>query len=109
MPLYIFCGRHLLAAKLRRSNIDGAAGACEEIERIITQICSHCPRTRILLRPDSGFCRDELMRWCEGNRVDFLFGLARNQRPVAEIETELAEAMEESDRTGKAAPIRGSW
>lgn len=103
LPLYIFCGRHLLAAKLRRSNIDGAAGAREEIERIITQIRRHWPRTRILLRADSGFCRDELMSWCEANRVDFLFGLARNQRLVAEIETELAEAMEESERTGKAA------
>jgi hypothetical protein len=103
LPLYIFCGRHLLAAKLRRSNIDGAAGAREEVERIVAQIRRRWPRTRILLRADSGFCRDELMSWCEANKVDYLFGLARNPRLAAEIEAELAEAMKESDRTGKPA------
>lgn len=103
LPLYVFCGRHLLAAKLRPSNIDGAAGAREEIERIVTQIRGRWPRTRILLRADSGFCREELMTWCEANRVDYLFGLARNPRLVAEIADELAEAMDESCRTGSAA------
>lgn len=103
LPLYIFCGRHLLAAKLRRSNIDGAAGACEEVERIIAQIRRSWPRTRILLRADSGFCREALMTWCEANKVDYLFGLARNARLEAEITPELTEATEESRRTGKAA------
>lgn len=103
LPLYIFCGRHLLAAKLRRSNIDGAAGACEEVERIVAQIRQSWPRTRILLRADSGFCREALMVWCEANAVDYLFGLARNPRLVAEIEHELGEARNESRRTGKAA------
>jgi len=103
LPLYIFCGRHLLAAKLRRANIDGAAGAREEVERIIAQIRRSWPRTRILLRADSGFCREELMAWCEANKVDYLFGLANNDRPIAEIEPELAEATDESRRTGKAA------
>lgn len=103
LPLYIFCGRHLLAAKLRRSNIDGAAGACEEVERIVAQIRRRWPRTRILLRADSGFCRDALMAWCEANKVDYLFGLARNTRLVAEIEHELAEAKNDSTRTGKPA------
>lgn len=103
LPLYIFCGRHLLAAKLRRSNIDGAAGAREEVERIVAQIRRRWPRTRILLRADSGFCRDELMSWCEANEVDYLFGLARNKRLVAEIEDELAEAMKEGEQTGKPA------
>lgn len=103
LPLYIFCGRHLLAAKLRRSNIDGAAGAREEIERIVTQIRRRWPRVRILLRADSGFCREELMAWCEGHRVDYLFGLARNARLVGQIERELAEAARESSRTGRPA------
>ena len=103
LPLYIFCGRHLLAAKLRRSNIDGAAGAREEVERIVAQIRRRWPRTRILLRADSGFCRDELMSWCEANEVDYLFGLARHKRLVAEIEDELAEAMKEGEQTGKPA------
>ena len=78
LPLYIFCGRHLLAAKLRPSNIDGAAGAVEEAERIVGQIRKKWPRVRILLRADGGFCREKLMVWCEENRVDFVFGLARN-------------------------------
>jgi hypothetical protein len=103
LPLYIFCGRHLLAAKLRPSNIDGAAGAREEVERLVTQIRASWPRTRILLRADSGFCREELMAWCEANRVDYLFGLARNDRLVSRITQELAEARAESHETGKAA------
>jgi hypothetical protein len=103
LPLYIFCGHHLLASRLRPSNIDGAAGAREEVERIVAQIRRRWPRTRILLRADSGFCRDALMSWCEANKVDYLFGLARNQRLAAKIEAELAEAMEESRQTGKPA------
>jgi hypothetical protein len=103
LPLYVFCGRHLLAAKLRPSNIDGSAGAVEEVARIIAQIRARWPRTRILLRADSGFAREALMRWCEMNRVDFVFGLARNARLVEEIAVELANAEEESRRTGQPA------
>jgi hypothetical protein len=103
LPLYVFCGRHLLAAKLRRSNIDGAAGAVEEVERIVARIRAAWPRVRILLRADSGFARDALMAWCEASRVDYLFGLARNDRLVDEISGELAEAAAESRRTGKPA------
>ena len=103
LPLYVFCGRHLLAAKLRRSNIDGAAGAVEEVARIVARIRAKWPRTRILLRADSGFCREALMAWCESNRVDYLFGLARNDRLVAEIEAELAWAEEDARASAKAA------
>jgi Transposase DDE domain group 1 len=103
LPLDIFCGRHLLAAKLRQSNIDGAAGAREEVERIVAQIRQRWPRVRILLRADSGFAREELMAWCERNRVDFLFGLAKNARLVAAIAPELAEAQAESTATGQPA------
>ena len=103
LPLYVFCGRHLLAAKLRRSNIDASAGAVEEIERIVAQIRTRWPKTRILLRADSGFAREVLMAWCEANRVDYLFGLARNARLVEEIAVELIQAEEEADRTGKPA------
>jgi hypothetical protein len=103
LPLYIFCGRHLLTAKLRRSNIDASAGSIDEVERIVAQIRAKWPRVRILLRADSGFARESLMAWCEENRVDYLFGLARNERLVGEIEAELAEAAEESRRTGKPA------
>jgi hypothetical protein len=103
LPLYIFCGRHLLVSKLRPSNIDAAAGACQEVARLVEQIRRSWPDTRIVLRADSGFCRDELMSWCEANAVDYLFGLARNGRLVAEIEAELTEAAGESGRTGSAA------
>jgi hypothetical protein len=92
LPLYVFCGRHLLAAKLRRANIDAAAGAVEEIERIVAQIRARWPKIRILLRADSGFARDELMAWCESHDVDYLFGLARNVRLQKKIAVELAEA-----------------
>jgi hypothetical protein len=103
LPLYIFCGRHLLAAKLRPSNIDAAAGATEEVARIVEHIRRRWPRVRILLRADSGFCREDLMAWCEANRVDYLFGLAGNTRLDAEISAELATARAESERTGKPA------
>jgi hypothetical protein len=103
LPLYIFCGRHLLAAKLRRSDIDGSAGAREEIERIVRRIRSRWPRVRILPRADSGFAREALMAWCEANRVDFVFGLARNPRLVEELVIDLAWAEEEAVRTGQSA------
>jgi hypothetical protein len=102
----VFCGRHLLAAKLRRSNIDGSAGAVEEIARIVAQIRARWPRVRILLRADSGFAREALMAWCEDNRVDFLFGLARNPRLVEEIAVELVQAEAEAPRP--ASPRAGS-
>jgi hypothetical protein len=101
LPLYVFCGRHLLAAKLRRSNIDASAGAVEEVARIVGQIRARWPAVRILLRADSGFAREALMSWCEANRVDYLFGLARNERLVAVIASELAQAEEDSKATGK--------
>src|SRR5271155_1742264 len=101
LPLYIFCGRHLLAAKLRPANIDASAGGVEEIARIVACIRQRWPKVRILLRADSGFARVALMAWCESNSVDFLFGLAKNARLNAEIETELAAAQEQSQRSGK--------
>jgi len=103
LPLYIFCGRHLLAAKLRRSNIDGSAGAVEEVERIVRRIRARWPKVRILLRADSGFAREATMAWCEAHRVDFVFGLARNPRLVEEISIEMAWAEEEAARTGQPA------
>ena len=103
LPLYIFCGRHLLSARLRRSNIDASAGAIEEVARIVAQIRRRWPRTRILLRGDSGFARETLMAWCEANRVDFLLGLARNERLEAALKDELMLASLDSLRTGKAA------
>jgi hypothetical protein len=104
LPLYIFCGRHLLAAKLRRSNIDASAGSVEEVERIVGQIREAWPRVRIVLRGDSAFARERLMAWCEDNRVDYLFGLARNAR----LEKRIAQALDEARRIGRetGAPAR---
>jgi len=103
LPLYVFCGRHLLAARLRRSNIDASAGAVEEIARIVARIRRRWPRTRILLRGDSGFAREALMAWCEANRVDFLFGLARNERLEQAINAELMLASLDSTSSGRPA------
>ena len=103
LPLYIFCGRHLLAAKLRPANIDGAAGAVDEIVRIVGQIRARWPQVRIILRADSGFARDGLMAWCEAHGVDYLFGLARNRRLEAEISAELQAAAADSQASGQAA------
>jgi hypothetical protein len=96
----VFCGRHLLAAKLRRANIDASAGAVEEVVRIVAQIRARWPKVSILLRADSGFARDELMTWCEANAVDYVFGLARNERLVGAIAEDLAAAAAESLASG---------
>jgi len=104
LPLYIFCGRHLLAAKLRRANTDASAGAVEEVARLVARIRATWPRVQILLRADSGFARDELMAWCEASGVGYVFGLARNARLLAEIEVELAAAGAEHATTG--VPVR---
>src|SRR5580704_11621682 len=103
LPLYVFCGRHLLAAKLRPANIDASAGSVEEMARIVAHIRRHWPQVRILLRADSGFAREGLMAWCENNGVDYLFGLAKNSRLVAESEAELSAAQEQSQQTDKPA------
>ena len=103
LPLYVFCGRHLLAAKLRKADIDASADALEEIARIVAQIRARWPDARILLRADSGFAREALMAWCEMNRVDYLFGLARNPRLAAMIENELAAAKSAAEASGKSA------
>jgi hypothetical protein len=101
LPLYIFCGDHLLAAKLRRANIDASAGAVEEIARIVARIRAAWPRVQILLRADSGFAREEIMSWSEANGVDYVFGLARNARLVDHIYVDLAWAEEAALRSGR--------
>jgi hypothetical protein len=103
LPLYVFCGRHLLAAELRSAGVDAAAGVVEELARIVAHIRQRWPYVRILVRADSGFARDELMAWCEANRVDYLLGLQKNSRLVAEIEDELVRAEAKSRSSGKPA------
>jgi hypothetical protein len=103
LPLYVFCGDHLLAAQLRRADIDASAGSVEVTARIVGRIRARWPRVRILLRADSGFAREALMAWCEANRVDYVFGLARNSRLVDHIHVDLAWAEDEAATTGRAA------
>jgi len=105
LPLYVFCGRHLLAGRLRRSNIDASAGAVEEMARIVGQIRQRWPRVKIVLRADSGFAREALMAWCEANRVDYVFGLARNERLEKRITEALAEACRQAQVTGHSARV----
>jgi hypothetical protein len=105
LPLYVFCGEHVLCARLRQSNSDASAGSLAEIERIVAQIRGAWPAVRIILRGDSGFCRNELMSWCEGKRVDYVFGLARNQRLRKIIGRQMQEATVEWNRTGKPARV----
>jgi Transposase DDE domain group 1 len=105
LPLYIFCGEHVLCARLRQSNSDASAGSLAEIERIIAQVRARWPEVKIILRGDSGFCRNELMSWCEGRDVDYVFGLARNQRLRKLIGRQMWEATEQWNRTGKPARV----
>ena len=103
LPLYIFCDRFLLAAKLRPSNLGGADGAVGEVARVVGQIRARWPRVRIVLRGDGDFSTDELMNWCEAEPgVDFVFGLSRNQRLEAVLAPEMAEAKACCAATGEA-------
>ena len=105
LPLYIFCGRDLLLARLRPANTDASAGSKEEIAWIVARLRQKWPNVEIWLRADSGFCREELMAWCEANGVHFVIGLARNARLEAEIEGEQAEAERRAAQSGKAERI----
>jgi len=105
LPLYIFCGDQLLCARLREANQDASAGSLDEIRRIVAQIRQRWAEVRILLRADSGFCREELMHWCEDNQVDYVFGLARNERLRALSAKAMRKAAAESKRTGKPARV----
>jgi hypothetical protein len=105
LPLYVFCGRHLLLARQRRANVAGSAGAVEEVARIVAQVRQKWPRVRIILRADSGFSNDPLMRWCEANRVDYVFGLARNSRLEEALGEPLAAAKRLCMISGKPARV----
>jgi len=105
LPLYVFCGEHVLCARLRPSNIDPAAGSQKEVERIVGRIRARWPEVRIVLRGDSGFCRDSLMSWCEANGVDYVIGVARNQLLQRKVAEALEQAKTEFEQTQKAARV----
>lgn len=105
LPLYIFCGEHLLCARLRQADQDGAVGTQEELERIIGRIRRQWPQTRMIVRGDSGFCRDDLMSWCEAHDVAYVLGLAKNSRLKTAIAAEMAEAKAHQATTQQAARV----
>ena len=118
LPLYIFAGEHLLCARLRTADQDAAAGSQQEVERIVRQIRAAWPEVRIVLRADSGFCREELMHWCEQQGVGYVFGFARNDKLRRIIEPAMQEAARQQAATGKPARVfteflyqttTGSW
>jgi hypothetical protein len=109
LPLYIFCGEHLLSARLRTADQDGAAGTVEELARIIERIRLGWPETQIIVRGDSGFCRDELMAWCEGHAVDFVLGLAKNPRLTKAIALPMEQAKAEYEATQLPARVFGDF
>ena len=105
LPLYIFCGDHLLCAKLRPADIDGAAGSVKQLDRIVKQIRAQWPEVQIVIRGDSGFCRERIMAWCEANAVDYILGLAKNERLKRILGAELHEAKQLFEATGKASRV----
>ena len=105
LPLYIFCGDHLLSAKLRPADIDGAAGSVKELDRIVAQIRQAWPKVQIVIRGDSGFCRENIMAWCEAHQVDFILGLAKNERLKKIIGGQLHQAKMQSEATGEASRV----
>jgi len=105
LPLYIFCGEHLLCARLRPSDIDASAGSVKELDRIVSIIRMRWPETRIVVRGDSGFCREHIMLWCELNNVDYVLGLAKNERLKREIASELAQAETLFGQTNQPARV----
>ncbi len=106
LPLYIFCGGHLLCAQLRPADIDASAGALPQVQRLAARLRQAWPGVPIVLRGDSGFCRESLMRWCEASGVDYVFGLAKNERLKREIAEELAEAQRRQEADPERRPAR---
>jgi hypothetical protein len=107
LPLYVFAGDQLLCARLRPANQDAAAGSVEEVSRIVAQLRQRWPQVKIILRADSGFCREELMGWCEReeNQVDYAFGLARNKRLAKIVGAQMHQARLLHQASGEAARV----
>ena len=106
LPLYIFCGSHLLCAKLRPSDIDASAGSVKQLDRIVQQIRKRWPKVKIVIRGDSGFCREKIMNWCEENQIDFVLGLAKNERLKAILGKELDQAEQQFHAQGQGQSVR---
>src|SRR5919198_204035 len=105
LPLYVFAGEHVLCARLRPSNIDPSAGSRKEIERIVQRVRAAWPQVQIVLRGDSGFCREELMAWCEAHQVDYVLGMARNSLLEKKVAEALEQARRQFEQTQQAARV----
>jgi hypothetical protein len=105
LPLYVFCGEHLLCARLRTSNIDASADSVEELEPVVAHIRQRWPAVKILLRGDGGFCREKLMAWCEREGMDYIFGLAQNPRLKKLIEAQMAQVEQQYEETKTPARV----
>jgi hypothetical protein len=102
LPLYIFCGEHLLCARLRTADIDASKGSVEELDRIVRQIRHRWPTVQVIVRADSGFCREELLKWCEANSIDYVIGIAKNLRLERRVARALKGAEQECEKSKKA-------
>jgi hypothetical protein len=117
LPLYIFCGDHLLCARLRPADLDASAGALKQVQRIVARIQEVWPQVKIAIRGDSGFCRDSIMKWCEASGIDYIFGLAKNSRLLGMITQQSEQARVEHEETKQPTRVfaelryetRDSW
>jgi len=100
LPLYVFCGQAMLACYLRRSKIDGAKHAGAVIRLLVNRLRRSWPAVRIVVRADSGFCRQRLIRWCERADVGYIIGLARNRRLEAAVAGTQAQMHQDYEHTG---------
>jgi len=105
LPLYIFCGEHLLCARRRPSNLDASTGSVKQLDRIVSRIRQAWPQVQILIRADSGFCREAILYWCEAHEVDYILGLAKNERLKQDIAAEMEQAKEQYRQAGQAARV----
>lgn len=105
LPLYIFCGEHLLCAKLRPADVDAATGATKQVARLVEAVRQRWPQVRIIVRGDSGFCRDALLRWCEDHDVGYVLGVAKNERLKRILGKALHEAQVAYETTGQSARV----
>jgi hypothetical protein len=105
LPLYIFCGEHLLFSRLRTANIDASSDSVEELTPVVARIRQRWPAVKIQLRGDGGFCREKLMAWCEGEAIHYTFGLAQNPRLKKQIEPEMAQAQQQYEQTNVPARV----
>jgi len=109
LPLYVFCGEHLLAAYLRPSKIDQARHAQAVLRLLARRLCLAWPQVRLIFRADSGFCRPRMLSWCEREGLGYIVGLARNPRLIRAADQLTQRAEAEYERTGLKQRLFGEF